>query len=491
MGPGLRAERRGNVVSVSSMVVLAAALAVFRLGDESLWIDEAISVFVAWRDWPDLWTHVVHQEPNLGLYYLLLHAWIRLGDGEAAARALSAVAHVATVPVLFFLARRLFDRRVAVIASTLFAINAFAVAYAQEARPYAVAVLLATLCSLLFVRAVHEPSARRWALYVLSAVLAVYAHLFAAFVLAGHAASLFILNRPDRQVRNASMAYSVVAILSAPLLWAVARSGTERISWIDPPTIRDVFAVFTGLAGNGGPLLLLAYSGVCFLALIPAARAWRETGTSTRTWRYAFLLAWLFVPVLLTLAVSAFKPVLIPRYLIVSLPALMLIAGVGLAGLKGRWALALLAVLAVFALRALGILYGTDQKEQWRAATAMVLTASRDGDRIVLHTPSVAMPFAYYVLGTPGGADRAPQAVSPPVAWDESLTSVAPKEPLRNLLGLEERPPRVWLVLSHEDTNAETRRVARSILDTLSALYTRVGEARFIGIRVMLFDSAP
>jgi mannosyltransferase len=157
----LLATNLGRIVSAPFACTLVAALATYHLGAESLWVDEAVSVFVAWKDWPDLWSYVVGQEPNFGLYYLLLHAWIMLGDSEWALRTLSVVAVVATVPVLFLLGEQLFGRPVAFLASVLFGINAFVVAYAQEARPYALALFLTTLCSYLFTRKSPRETTRR------------------------------------------------------------------------------------------------------------------------------------------------------------------------------------------------------------------------------------------------------------------------------------------------------------------------------------------
>jgi mannosyltransferase len=490
IGAPLLATNLGRIVSASLACALVAVLATFQLGAESLWVDEAVSVFVAWKDWPDLWSYVAEQEPNFGLYYLLLHEWIMLGDSEWAVRALSVVAVVATVPVLLLLGEQLFDRPVAFLASVLFGINAFVVAYAQEARPYALALFLTTLSSYLFTRAIYEPSAARWGLYVVIGTLAIYSHLFAAFVLVGHICSLFFLRRRDRPTRIAIVAYAAVAALSLPLLASIYKSGAGRIAWIDPPTIEDVMFAFSDLVGNGGRLLLLMYFVVCCLGLRPVARTWRAVGASFESWRYALVLAWLFIPVLLSLGVSAVQPIFISKYLIVSLPAVVLIASVGLASVRRRWIqIGLLTLVLVFAARGLIRWYGADHKEQWRAAAAMVLANTREKDAIVFHVPFVVEPFGYYVLRTSGGTDRAPQAISPAVLWNEDLSPVAQQGSLEQLLRPDERPPRLWVILSHDQGDARAVRERRSMLDALSAAYRTVSESRFIGIRVILFGS--
>lgn len=74
----------------------------------------------------------------MGTYHLLLWLWAhggpRTGDGEAFLRIPSAVFAVATLPFIYFISARLFNRRVGLIAALLTTLNTFFIHYAQEAR---------------------------------------------------------------------------------------------------------------------------------------------------------------------------------------------------------------------------------------------------------------------------------------------------------------------------------------------------------------------
>ncbi len=74
----------------------------------------------------------------------------------------SALAGVLTVPVAFAAARRLFSPRAGVILAALVACNPLLIWYSQEARSYALLVLLTSLSLLAFLRAREEPSPRPW-----------------------------------------------------------------------------------------------------------------------------------------------------------------------------------------------------------------------------------------------------------------------------------------------------------------------------------------
>ena len=101
---------------------------------------------------------LVHHSPGqmLGLlprteltppfYYCVAWVWARVfGFGEAGLRSLSALAGVATVPAAYAAARTLISRRAGWVAAALVACNPLLIWYSQEARSYAVLVLLATL----------------------------------------------------------------------------------------------------------------------------------------------------------------------------------------------------------------------------------------------------------------------------------------------------------------------------------------------------------
>src|SRR5580704_16482027 len=90
-GPPRSALRRIDP-AVFALTILGFALASFRLGTKSMWLDEAVSADHARLGLHGLWTVVSHTDPNMGLYYVLLHFWVRVfGYGEAAVRSMTVV----------------------------------------------------------------------------------------------------------------------------------------------------------------------------------------------------------------------------------------------------------------------------------------------------------------------------------------------------------------------------------------------------------------
>src|SRR5450631_530940 len=183
-----------GILGLICLTALAAVLRTLYLSSKSLSLDEGFSAFLARTSFAEFTHRVWTNELNMALYYGLLRIWMHLGTSEFTMRMLSVAFGVATVPVIYFLGLRLFNRRTAIVASLLMTLHPAHVALSQDARSYSLAVLLVSLSSLLFLRTLQNPSLSNWSAYAIVAALAVYAHFFAALGILAQMFSLLIAN---------------------------------------------------------------------------------------------------------------------------------------------------------------------------------------------------------------------------------------------------------------------------------------------------------
>jgi uncharacterized membrane protein len=164
------------------------------------------------------------------LYYVLAWLWTQLtGTGEFGLRSLSAAAGVATVPVAYLLGTELRGRRAGVVAAALVAVNPMLLWYSQEARDYALLVLLTALAALYFVRALRDYGARRdLVLWGVFSALALATHYFAVFPIALEAA--WLLHRRGRRVWAGLWIPAVAGLALVPLL--VHQVSLGHAEWI-------------------------------------------------------------------------------------------------------------------------------------------------------------------------------------------------------------------------------------------------------------------
>src|SRR5579863_6184818 len=184
---------RAHWFALSLLFAAGTAVRFVCLACKPFWFDECFSVEVARIGWQNFLHLLWWREANMSLYYVLLRIWLHFGHSPFFIRSLSAVIAAATLPAVYWLARLLYDRRVALIAAALFAFNAYDVRYAQEVRSYSLFVLLATLCSGFLIAWLQQPTRRHWRGYVLFSILAVYAHFYALLMIAVQGLALYPL----------------------------------------------------------------------------------------------------------------------------------------------------------------------------------------------------------------------------------------------------------------------------------------------------------
>lgn len=374
----------------------ALCLGAYGLGDKGLWVDEAVSLRFALSP-ASRW----FADNNMALFYALLSPIVGVfGDSERALRGLSVAAFALSAPLFYALLARAFDVRVARIGGALFVANGYLLHFAQEARGYMLAVLLVNGASFALFRLASD-ARPGWALaYGALIGLALYAHAFALWVLLAHGlAGLWLALRERTTRRPLLLAFALASGAAGPLVLRALSAGTTQISWLRPPTLASCLAMAELFAG-GSRLCALALLALA-LAFVASGRRALASAPLERAFAYVLVATWFFVPVSATLLVAHFvTPIVHPKYLLISLPALLAAAAVVVASLRAP-ALRTLLVCALLALSLWGelVYYRDYQKERWREAVALLAARMEDGDALVLDL-SAPEPFDYYALRT-------------------------------------------------------------------------------------------
>jgi mannosyltransferase len=449
---------RSQPARLLPLVPAIAELAVggYKIGSLSLWRDEGDTLSAATRPVRAILALIHHQDAVHGLYYLLMHVVVAVfGTSPAALRLPSLLATAAAAALTAVLGRRLAAASglpapdvTGMTAGLLYMALPRTTWYAQDARPYAIATLLAVGATYLLVRAWDDGGVRWWAAYALVMVLLAAMNLLAVVLLAPHALALLAVRRqaspgtpaagtprasgPEASGPEASgpeagapgtakpavrfrpwpafgIAAAAVLVCITPLA-VLAGGQTMQISWIHRPgpgAIAKLAGDFSGIAALE-PLIL----GLAALALVLEALRWRQPGCTLAK----ITLPWLLLPpVILMVASRVHTPVYDERYVLYCMPAIALLAAGGLSGLvrltrplvqpAGRLALTapvlLAAVIGGLLIAPQQHIRNDSSRPDDLAKVAAVLTArERPGDA-VLYVPwaakvvSQAYPAAY------------------------------------------------------------------------------------------------
>ncbi len=396
-----------SVTRLSALLalLLAVALRLYDITGQGLFNEEGYSIVTAREPALTVIAAVTRLDSNTPLHYLLLKAWGAVaGESEFAARALSVVFGVLTVAVAARLARR-------ELAAWLVAVAPVCIGLSQEARMYALLMLLFTLSIALIKGALRSEranggAAARWWAWSACAIALFATHVLGGITVAAQLlwlAIAFLRRRPSETQFRSSVPFAAAGVTLAVIAgWTLV-----LLSANDPRGTtyegRLPYAQFV-LPGFGALLLppvdaVLVQRAVGFVALALVL----ITLAATRRMRGPLAVALLCV--LGAIAVSAWTGKYGWRY--TTQPAAVLLAGLSeLIGLRkhgasaatAQPARAVAAGVCVLALAAGWQFWRRDPAfvhEDFRGAALFVKAHAQPGEPILL-VPNFSQVFGYY-----------------------------------------------------------------------------------------------
>jgi len=423
------------------LILVALALNIYRLGAPSLWFDEAFSVELARQPLPVLWHIIFGPEPNMELYYLLLHGWLvvtatlGLPPVEWIVRLPSALCAALGTGLVFLLGRRYLGRGAGIVAALLYALNYLQLIYAQQTRSYALQLML--LCiSWLALLAICLPVAdttrrtQRWwlVLYIVAMTLAIYAHLFSFLVLGAQVVAYGGLCLMPGRWRAATRqqwwvllaGLVLTGLLCIPMLLESQQGA--KTGWLPVPHLTELWSLFVIISGSNPRYLLVVLSaillglGIIALSFIGRGtqhakrnRRWTQGATDYLPFAWA-MLCWFVLPIVVSYLVSQGSLRLFStRYLVVVVPPLCLLAALCIAAL--RW-LPLRALLALVLLGCAALVtphyYQNAQVEDWSSAVHWLQERYQPADGLVCYDNEMNQgcqtAVEYYLQAYPTGA---------------------------------------------------------------------------------------
>ncbi|WP_221353000.1 glycosyltransferase family 39 protein [Streptomyces beigongshangae] len=314
--------RLATAVTFLLPMAVALALILRGIGDRQLWRDEHATWWAASLSLHDLSLLIRSIDVVFTPYYVFMHGWVALaGDSPTALRIPGAVAMAASAGLLALLGRRLFTPQTGILAGLAFAVVPVTTRFGQEIRPYAFAVAAVLLSTLLLARALDRPSFKVWVAYTLSVPLIGWSHLASVAVLGAHLVMIVAARRAGDRIVGWAYAAAFTLGMSFVVPMAVSGSGQSgQIAW-NNPGVEDLLDFPENLFGSRAvavPVMVLGVIGLFFAG------------------RSALPLAvWVVVPPVATYVTAAQLHLFLPRYLLFTAPAWVLLAAVAVVRIAG------------------------------------------------------------------------------------------------------------------------------------------------------------
>jgi uncharacterized membrane protein len=395
---------------------LGLALRLVGITAESLTLDEATSLIIARMPVLEIFSYLQKSDVHPPLYFLLLHFWRMGGEGTFFLRLLSAAAGVLTIPAIYFLGRRLFNHRIALVSSIFVALAPLHIYYSQIARGYSLLILLTVLSFFFLLIATDRDTPLSWSAYIICALACLLTHYYAMLALffQNLMVALFILvpKRSGHIWRNWGLANILAgALFLAWLSQSAVLTGDMSPSWLaaEPkPTLASLLSPIIqfglGSVSWSFPRWAFRVSAVILFLILALPPIKRKKGwpflnpglgrAAIITWGY------LLLPLLTAWIISQGKNIYVLRYLSPFLIPFLLLLGVGISKVIPGWlrALAAAAIFSIF-LSGAWLTYRTVEHLDWRVASSYILNSALPGDIVVISPPWYQKVFDYYAKG--------------------------------------------------------------------------------------------
>lgn len=297
-------------------LVTAGAMGSWRLCTAALSEDELATWGMVTARWADFRSVVAHVDVTLAPYYVLMRLWVALvGDADWLLRLPSVLFAAGAAGFVAAIGIRLGGRRAGLTAGLLFAVLPTVSRYAQDARPYALVMLVAAGSTYALLRLLDRPCWPGYLRYAGTVILLGLAHVVALLLLLAHGAMVARDIGSRRRLLAWSAAASIGVASTVPLLLAGRSQSRNQIGWIPPLS-------WTGLAQTPERMFGTAVIAGAVVALGMTAMSLRSPV------RVATL--WALLPAAGLAVAATVMPLWVPRYLLFVLPAWALLAALAL-----------------------------------------------------------------------------------------------------------------------------------------------------------------
>ncbi|MCX7997146.1 MAG: glycosyltransferase family 39 protein [Patescibacteria group bacterium] len=420
----LLSQARG--VHIALLVVASFAFFTYRIGAESLWLDEVFTYYAS-NNLQQLIDTITWKEKNMWFYHILMFFWNQLGiafglSGEFFIRFPSTIFATAGVLALYFLVNRLTGKLSAGFsAAALMLISGMYLQYAQEARAYSLYILLFLVSTYLFIEIIRHYKRKKLIFYGIAAVLSIYTHVFATFFVVIQGIFMLLQFRRDlAKVRDVIGTYLLIGIcllpialprsnliyerdpvLSAQLITAQTNEnliGMTRgsLSWVKPPDLSHLIYFVRQLTSNSNAILMV-YLQLLFVGFVHYVLDKRKISRNELV-APSYFLSILVFPLTISFILSyLIFPIFVTRYFVFVLPALIILIVFALQTIENKlFRFGFLLLLLLLHLNVSSFYFNNVDKEQWKEVVLELKSKVDSNTKVLTYPNELSLPLKYY-----------------------------------------------------------------------------------------------
>jgi uncharacterized membrane protein len=246
----MQTKSRFPIFATALLFSLGAWIRCFRLGRQSLWFDEILTVHDASFPFRQIHRIVLASPP---LYHYLIHFLLRFGaHSDGALRIPSAVFGVCAVPIFFYATREALGAKAAYWGTLFLVLSPFHVLFSQELRMYSALFLVSLLALWSWHRAWELQTPKAWAVYAAVSATGLYLHNWFAFLFFTQFVYFVLVER--KRLLRAGAAFGAAALAWSPWLPFIWRQAHRPIyEFLPRPDLMALWHTMHAMSGVSVP----------------------------------------------------------------------------------------------------------------------------------------------------------------------------------------------------------------------------------------------
>jgi len=399
-----------NTPKIILILFLATILRLVNL-NQSFWLDEGAQMLMSEKSLTFQWFGRVN-DFHPPLYYWITHFWLQLGRSEWSLRLPSVFFGVATVYLVYLIAKEILPKKhfkffilnftLAELSALFLAVAPYHIYYSQEARMYSLLAFLATASMLFLIE-------RKWLGYLLVTIAMLYTHYSGFFLIIAQIIWIVFWQRKILKLFLKNL--FIVFLFFLPWLPQFLKqlgAGSNLVSLLPEwrsvanlPTVKVLPLTFVKFSiGRISFMDKRVYALVAGLVAVIFGTLFYQA-MKKFSWGKIFLLSWLLIPILTVMFISIFIPMYQPFRLLFTIVPFYLLLTTGILALKKKWQPLAIAAVLLISLSGLGIYYANPrfQRENWREATAYIEVHDPENSVAIFKFSDSFAPYQWYSQG--------------------------------------------------------------------------------------------
>jgi len=389
-----------NQVILYTVFAVGILLRIFKLGSQSVWIDEFITAgFAADKNLLYVTLDSLANNPHPPLFFILEHLICSLiGYSEISIRLLPLCFGIISMFVFYKLVRMFFSEQISLIAVFLFCISPYQVYYSQEARNYTMFLMVSMLMMYYFIISIKYNSFV-FGKFVLWSIIGIYTHTFSLLLLLIMNSLIFTVYKEEIRLNLWIKAQAIIAIFFLPIciFYIKGFSGQEyyhNVGMLLAP-MHTIKNYIFGITIGWNIFTIAAFIAAIYIMMV-GVFTYRQKHSKILQIMLWVTALFILTPWLISLLMS--KPIYSERLFILVSALVLIILAVGISYLSDYGIALAVAVILAINCTALFNYYFNEkyQKSDYKDQFLQIEKQWKEGDAIVHSFVSSYASFEFY-----------------------------------------------------------------------------------------------